>query len=203
MMKKLITILFLLGPLYASAQEVPNLHVRLYGGWNTANLVYKIENVEPDLLAGWQAGGGFRVGYRREMYEVGIVFINSGITVAPNEDADIVVTEPIDIRMRSLEIPLMAGWIPIKTPIFKWYLYGGLASRFSLKGKYTYQGEEGTFKPKELRLNWYNLGARLGTQIDFTYFNFEFSYTIGITNSIKSVARTNTHYLQLSLGLLF
>lgn len=203
MMKKLITILFLLGPLYALAQEVPKLNVRLYGGWNTANLVYKIENVEPDLLSGWQAGGAFRVSYRREMYEVGIVFLNSGITVGPNEDADIVVTEPIDIRMRSLEIPLMVGWIPIKTPILKWYLYGGLASRFSLKGKYTYQGEEGTFKPKELRLNWYNLGARLGTQLDFTYFNFEFSYTFGITNSIKNVARTNTHYLQLSLGLLF
>lgn len=201
-MKKLILILLFLCPLFVFAQQ-PKMHIKLYGGWNTSNLIYRIENVDPDLLTGWQVGGSFRITHRKEFLEIGLTYVNAGITIVPNEDADIIVEEPIDIRTHSLELPLTVGYVPVKTPLLKWYLYGGLVSKFRMKGKYTYQGETGTFKPGELQLHWYNLGARFGTQVDIAFFNFDFSYTIGITNAFKNKARTNTHGLQLSVGLLF
>ena len=37
--------------------------------------------------------------------------------------------------MRAFEFPLTAGYIPVKTPLFKWFLYGGFVNKFSLKGK--------------------------------------------------------------------
>lgn len=77
------------------------------------------------------------------------------------------------------------GYVPVKKPLFKWFLYGGLVSQFSLKGIYEYEGEAGTYKPSEINLNVYNLGARFGTQIDLAMFNFDINYTIGITNAFK------------------
>jgi len=87
--------------------------------------------------------------------------------------------------------------------VFKCLLYGGLVSRISLKGRYEYKGAKGTFKPKELDLHIYNLGARFGTQVDLAMFNFDFSYTFGITNAFKNRARSNTLGMNLSAGFIF
>jgi hypothetical protein len=105
--------------------------------------------------------------------------------------------------MQALEFPLTMGYVPVKTAVFKWFLYGGLSSRFSLKGKYEYEGETGTYKPSDINLNVYNLGAKFGTQIDLAMFNFDLSYTIGVTNAFKERARTNTHGIELTAGLVF
>jgi len=105
--------------------------------------------------------------------------------------------------MRALEFPMTIGYIPVKTPFFKWFIYGGLVNKFSLNGKYSYQDKEGTFKPKELNLHFYNLLARVGTQFDVAMFNFDLNYNIGVTNGIKNKTRTNTHGAQLSVALLF
>jgi hypothetical protein len=201
-MKKILLIIIILLPMLAMAQQ-PKMHMRLYGGVNTTTFVYKIEGIDKDVLEGWQVGGGFRVMFRREFMGIDVVYKNFGITVAPGEDADLDFDEPITVRMKALEFPLTMGYIPVKTAVFKWFLYGGLVSRFSLKGKYEYEGESGTYKPSEINLNVYNLGARFGTQIDLAMFNFDFSYTIGITNAFKERARTNTHGIQLTAGFLF
>lgn len=81
--------------------------------------------------------------------------------------------------------------------------YGGLVRSLSLKGNYEYKGEKDTFKPKELNLHTYNLGARFGMQFDLAMFNFDFSYTIGITNAFKNSARTNTQGLNFNVGFVF
>ena len=201
-MKKLILILLFLGPMFIFAQQ-PKMDIRLYGGIHSSTFVYRAENVDADMLIGWQAGGAFRVSRRKEFFEIDITYVNSGITVAPNEDADIILEEPVEIRLHSLEIPMTIGYIPVKTTFFKWYLYGGLVSKFSLKGKYTYKGETESFKPSELHINWYNLGARIGSQVDVAFLNFDIGYTIGITNAFHSRVRTNTHALQFSVGFLF
>lgn len=201
-MKKIVLLLIICAPLLSMAQQ-PKMDIRLYGGMNVNNFIYRSETLDPDFLTGWQVGGGFRVSHRKMMLEVDLTYVNSGLTVGVDEDSDIIIEEPIDITMHSLEIPLTAGYIPVKTPVFKWYLYGGLVSKFRLKGKYTYQGETGSFKPDELNLHWYNLGARIGTQFDITFFNFDLNYTMGITNGTKGKVRTNTHGVQLSAGFVF
>lgn len=201
-MKKLLLLILILSPVLAEAQ-VPKMYIRLFGGTNTTDFVYRAENETPDRFLGWQVGGAFRVGYRKRFFETGVTFVNSGITIETNQDTDIPVTEPIDLRIRSLEVPLTVGYVPVKEAIFKWFVYGGLVNKFSMKGRFTYLGETISFKPGELDLHWYNLGARAGTQIDIAFFNFDLSYTIGITNAIKNRVRTNAHSIELTAGLLF
>ena len=72
-----------------------------------------------------------------------------------------------------------------------------------MKGRLNYQEEEIKFNPKEANLHFYNLGAKFGTQVDIAMINFDFSYTIGITNSFREKARTNSHTFALAVGFLF
>ena len=191
-----------MSPLFAWAQQ-PKMNIKIFGGINSAKYVYRIDDVNSDLLIGWQVGGSFRVNRRHAFLETGITFVDYGISVSLSEDADLEFDDTIDFQIRALEIPMLIGYVPVKSPLFKWFLYGGLANRISLKGRYTIFGEKGTFKPSEADLHVYNLGARFGTQVDIGMFNFDFNYTISITNSVKGRVRTNTHALQLSVGFLF
>jgi hypothetical protein len=201
-MKKILLILLLMSPLLGFAQQ-PKMYIKLFGGINSATYVYRIEGVDSDILLGWQLGGSFRVSHRKAFLETGITFVDYGMTLYITEDADLELEEPLNIQMRALEVPINLGYIPVQTPVFRWFLYGGLVNRFSLKGRYEFEGEEGTFKPKDAELHFYNLGARFGTQVDIAMFNFDFNYTIGVTNGFRNRVRTNIHTLQFSVGFLF
>jgi len=200
--KKILFLIIMMAPMLAWSQQ-PKMYIKLFGGINSATYVYRVENVDSDILVGWQVGGSFRVSQRKAFLETGITFVDYGITLSLTEDADLDIEEPFNIQMRALEVPIILGYIPVKTPVFKWFLYGGLANRFSLNGRYEIDGEKGTFRPKEAELHFFNLGARFGTQVDIAMFNFDLNYTIGITNGFRNRVRTNTHTFQFSIGFLF
>jgi hypothetical protein len=201
-MRKLLPILFFFGPLAVMAQQ-PKMYLKIYGGTNTTNYVYRQESVDTDHLIGWQVGGGFRVDQRSAFAEIDFSFVQSGINLSPREDDELPIEEPVNIIMRGFEIPISLGYVAVKTPVFKWFLYGGLVNRFSMKGRIEYLGEKITFKPKEAKLHFYNLAARFGTQADVAMFNFDFNYSIGITNGFRDPVRTNIHAFQLNVGYLF
>jgi len=201
-MKKIILILLLILPASAFSQ-VPKMYIKIFGGINSTVLAYRVEDVESDNLIGWQVGGSFRVDKRKAFLETGLTFIDYGLSASLTDSAELDFDGTINIQMRALDLPVLVGYIPVKTPVFKWFLYGGLINRFSLKGRYNVFGEEGTFKPKEAQLHFYNLGARFGTQFDVAMFNFDVNYTIGITNGFRDRTRTNTHTFQLCVGFLF
>jgi len=200
-MKKLIIIFsILLVPFSAMAQQ-PKMNIKLFGGWNTNAFAYRAEGLSSDYLHGWQTGIGFRVMHRKAFVEADITFLKYGLTFDLGEDENGTTDEELDIKIRSLEIPLTMGYVPVNTPLFKWFLYGGLVNKFNFQGEYTFEGETGKFKPSELKLHFYNLGARFGTQVDLGMINVDLSYTIGIRNSFQSRMRTNNHCVLLSLGL--
>ena len=201
-MKKTLLFVILLLPIVLLGQQ-PKMDIKIFGGINTATFVYRIENVEPDILGGIQLGLGFRVSKKRAFIEMDVMYEIYGMEIQFEGDTVQPLQESITIMMNSLDVPITIGYIPVKTPVFKWYLYGGLANRFSLRGRYLYEDETYNFKPHELNLHTYNLGARFGTQVDVAMFNFDFNYTIGITNAIKGKVRTNLHALQLNIGYLF
>jgi hypothetical protein len=202
-MKKILFVVFILLPLLSMAQQ-PKMNIKIFGGTNMAKFVYRVEDVESDILTGWQVGGSLRVYKRKAFIETGLTFIDYGISVDFPELSDTELEETIiNIQMRALELPVQIGYVPVKTPVFKWFLYGGLNNRFSLKGRYNVFGLEGTFKPKEADLHVYNLSGRFGTQFDIAIFNFDLNYNIGITNGYKNRVRTNTHIFQISAGILF
>ncbi len=136
---------------------------------------------------------------RKAFLETGITFVNSGITFQLDEEFDI--DEPLEVRIRSLQLPLNIGYVPVKKTLIKWFVYGGLVNEVSLMGQYTYEGETEKFAPSELRIHTYNLGARFGTQFDLGMINVDMGYTIGITNSLQSRMRTNSHGAMISIGL--
>jgi hypothetical protein len=201
-MRKLLLIFFLIIPFIVMAQR-PKLDIRIFGGLNTTTFVYRVEDVEPDVLAGLQLGLGFRISKKRAFAELDIAYELYGIEFQFDEGIDPEIIEPLTVIMNSLAVPITIGYIPVKSPVFKWYLYGGLVNRFSLRGRFIFEGETYKFKPQELNLHTYNLAARFGTQVDVAMFNFDFNYTIGITNALKGKTRTNMHALQLSIGYLF
>lgn len=201
-MRKLLFFMFAMGPMIAMAQQ-PKMYLKLFGGIQSSTLVYRIENVDSDYLTGWNVGGGFRIHHRKALAEIGFLYFNQGITFSPREDDDLPIEDDVNITLRGFEIPITIGYVPVKTPLFGWNVYGGLTNWFSMKGRIEYQGEEITFKPKEAHLHFYNLGAKFGTQVDVAMINFDFSYTIGITNSFREKARTNSHTFALTAGLLF
>ena len=185
-------------PLLAAAQQ-PKMHLKFFGGWNAKALVYRAEGAGTEYLHGWQTGGAFRVMKRKAFLETGITFVNSGITYQLADEFEI--DEPLEVRIRSLQFPMNIGWVPVKKTLIKCFLYGGLVNEFSLMGQYTFQGETEKFAPSELRIHTYNLRARLGTQVDLGLINVDLSYTVGITNSLQSRMRTNSHGAMISLGL--
>ena len=183
--------------------QQPKMYLKLYGGINTSLLVYRVENVESDHLAGWQAGGGFRVHFRKMFGELDFTFLERGLTLSPRDEDDLPIEDDVTIRLRGFDVPITLGYSAVDTPLFDWMLYGGIANTFSLRGRIDYLGETIKFKPKEAELHFYNLGARFGTQVDIAMINFDFHYTIGITNSFRDRSRTNSHFFTLSAGLLF
>jgi len=200
-MKKLIFTFIILLPLLASAQQ-PKMHIKFFAGFNVSSLVYRADDVDSDILGGIQLGGGFRIEHRKLFAEIDIAYMARGITYTPRDD-DLDIDEDVTLILRDIEIPILVGYIPLKTPVFGIFLYGGLANRFTLSGRIDYGDEEIKFKPKEAKLHFYNLGARFGFQIDLAMFNFDLSYTIGVTNSFRDRTRTNSHMVMLNVGLLF
>jgi hypothetical protein len=200
-MKKSVLFIFIFLPLFIFAQQ-PKMNLKLIGGVNTNSFIYKVEGENAESFTGWQLGSGIRVMKRKAFLEFDGLYQNYGTSVTLN-DSLLSVGEKLDFRMRALEFPLTVGYIPVKTALFKLFVYGGFVNKFSLNGKFSIGETEGTFKPKELNLHFYNLLARFGTQFDLAMFNFDFNYNIGITNGIKNKARTNTNGIQFSVALLF
>jgi len=200
-MKKSILFIFNLLPFMVFAQQ-PKMNLKLIGGINTNSFIYQVEGVKSEVFTGWQFGSGIRVMKRKAFLEFDGLYQNYGTSLMVDDSVSSI-NGQLDFRMRALEFPLTAGYIPVKTPLFKWFIYGGFVNKFSLNGKYSFQGIEGTFKPKEINLHFYNLLARFGTQVDLAMFNFDLNYNIGVTNGIKNKARTNTNGIQFSVALLF
>lgn len=201
-MKKILFLLIISFPFISFSQQ-PKMNLKLIGGINSNSFIYQVEGESAEIFGGWQMGSGIRVMKRKAFLEFDGMYQNYGTSVVSFEDSISNTNESLDIRMRALEFPITVGYIPVKTPLFKWFVYGGFVNKFSLNGRMKFMGEEITFKPKEVDLHFYNLLAKFGTQFDVAMFNFDINYNIGVTNAIKNKARTNTNGLQFSVALLF
>jgi hypothetical protein len=199
-----VTWLGLLSSIVLQAQE-PKMYLKAYGGANTTTFQYRLDSVSSDILAGWQAGIGFRLSRRKVFGEVDICFIDYAFTFNPNENTDpeLGILFPLTLRINSLDIPLTAGYIPYHIPWLKWYVYGGINNRFGLRGRLSILDETIKISPRDIDQPFYNLGLRLGSQLDIAMFNLDFNYTLGITNAFKDRIRTNAHSIQLNVGILF
>jgi hypothetical protein len=206
-MKNLILALFLFAPLVGLAQ--PKMHLKAWIGGNSHTFNYRAEDLSSDFIYGWQGGFGFRIRQDRIFGEVDFSFIRfqANVPFDIEVEPDSIVRLETSIRFNSFELPILAGYVPIKTPLFKWYLQTGLVNRFNVKERVTVTlGEESiteTFKPREAGLLVYNLYWRIGTQVDIAMINIGFNYSLNISNGIQGATRTNIHVLLLDVGIIF
>lgn len=202
-MKKLLFILLLSisGAITCLAQN-PKLYLKAYAGIHGQQYIYREDIISKEYYPGWQGGFGFRVSYRKIFGELDVEFIRSQVTVNIPDSANNEI-EFFDLKLNSMNIPIKFGYIPVKTPFFKWYVYGGFSQRINTRAIVEIADETLKFKPKEVTLRGYNVDFILGTQMDVGWLNIDFYYGTGITNSTRSGIRTNSHQIILNLGLIF
>lgn len=196
--------LLLFGILFISSigfAQQPKMYLKLFGGTNSHEFIYRTDSIQTDILLGYQFGFGFRISRRKVFGEIDFSFTRFGATLIPIEELGL--EDDITAQVNSFELPLNVGYIAFKKPVFKWYLYGGLVNRFSAKGIIKFGEEKIKFKPSEVNLPFYNLDVQAGTQFDVAMLNFDIHYKIGITNALRENIRTNLHALYLSIGLVF
>jgi len=198
---KYLILAFLFCSVLGTAQR-PKLDMKVYAGYHIHSFVYKEIQKSKDVLHGWQAGFGFRVTYRKVFGEVDFNFVRSRVIV-PVEDSLMVDFDKLEVKLNAFELPIKAGFIPIKKAFFKWYVYTGLGVRVNTKGTFATGDNEEKFKPKELGLTNPNLDFLLGTQMDIGWLNLELMYSLGINSSLTENIRTNSHELQINIGILF
>ncbi len=219
----------------SSASAVPKMDVKVAVGVGSTTLVPRLPPIDlyapdtdpPELLGtvggrssstfpNWGLQLSARVTAGKIFGEIGIGFSRFYFDIGEQlETIAIAQGNPIPdallgerARMNSLEIPLLAGYVPYSNPYFKLFVYGGWVSTFNLRGFADVNGNRKAFKfkPKDIPgfpLSIYVAGLRLGTQFDLGPLNFDFSYTIGMNSFTKTEFRTNSHVFKLFLGWLF
>ena len=197
----LLIVAALLLSIGAYAQR-PKMHLKAKAGFHTTAFVYKEAEITRDYFFGLQGGFGFRVMHKKKMGEVDFDFVRSYLTGTDSLLGD------YTIRLNSFELPLTAGYVTLKKPLIKHFLYGGFVVHFNVKSFIYYTDETGEeasikIKPKELDFTNPNFAMRLGTQVDIAMFNIDFNYNLGLNKPVDSNIRTQSHHVQLNLGLVF
>ena len=202
-MKKAATIIFVLLCSLAAVAQRPKLHLKAFAGYNTHIFVYKEYEKSKDVIHGWQGGFGFRITVKKVMAEIDFNFLRNSVIVALPDSLVEDEFDKFEFKINAFELPLKIGVVPIKTPLYKWYCYTGASFRINTKGRLNIYGEEIKFKPREVGLANPNIDFILGTQMDIAWLNLDLMYSLGITNSVKNNIRTNSHEIQLNIGILF
>ena len=190
----------LLFPVAGLAQ--PKMHIMAFGGINGNRYIYRDKDVTSEFFAGWEAGIGFRLRKEKAFGELDFAYIRYGAEFPLEVESDTLI---VDSYFSAFEIPISAGYVPVATPLVKWYLYSGPVNRLNMGERVRIEvlGVKEKLKPRDLGLPVYHLMWRFGTQVDVAMLNFNASWTIGVTNAVRGTIRTNHEVLRLTAGLRF
>jgi len=198
-MRKILSIFLLVIIPQINHAQIPKLHLKAIGGYN-AHVYPQYKN---DVMHGWHLGFGIRVTQKRFMAETDLLFMRNSVSVIVQDSINHDQFTSLDFDLRTKEIPFKLGYLPIKTPYIKWYCYTGTILRLKTKG---YQKtNDGTikFNPMEIGFDIPNVDFILGTQVDIKWLNLDFTYSLGMRDSMRDHTSTSSHELQLSAGILF
>lgn len=200
-MKKLLLISLIIFVASSAFAQRPKMHLKARLGFHVHAFVEKNDDITSEFFAGFHGGFGFRVMYKKLFGEVDFDFLRSYFYV------EIEPFDEVELQLNTFELPISVGYITVKKPIFKHFLYGGIVTHFNVKSfaRYTVQNQTETvyLRPNELFLVNPQFLMRFGTQFDVAMFNFDFSYNIGLNNAFKSNVRTQVHHVQLTIGFVF
>ncbi len=200
-MKKLFFFCFFSFFILKTQAQRPKMHLKAKIGLQSLSFVYKEEAISREYFGGFHGGFGFRVMQKKKMGEINFDFIRNYLYLEQPENGSII------YKQNSFELPINIGYITLKKPLIKHFLYGGVVTEFKIKSKLIFLDLPDTdpinLKPRELGLSNPNFHFRFGTQIDIAMFNLDLNYSLGLNKSLKENYRTQSHSLKFSLGLIF
>ena len=199
-MRQFVWMILLFVPVLATAQ--PKMHLLAFGGITGNRFIYRDKSVTSEFFPGWEAGIGGRLRKKQFFGELDFSYTRYGAEFPLEVESDTLI---VDSYFSAYEIPLAAGFVPVVSPLVKWYLYTGPVNRINLgeRVRIDVLGVEEKFKPSDLGFPVYHLMWRFGTQVDLAMLNFNLSWTIGVTNALRQTIRTNHEVLRLTGGLRF
>ena len=118
MIRRAIILILILLPVVSLAQR-PKMFIKAYGGFHDHYFIYRGEEKTSDHFVGYLFGAGFRVTYKKVFGEIDFDFIRTGIKFQfDSTQVPELSNEVLDFRFNAFELPIVGGWIPIKTPVF-------------------------------------------------------------------------------------
>jgi hypothetical protein len=204
-MKNWLILIFIMSALSMEAQQI-NLQLKGYFGGHTGIFNEKLETLKKETIYGYQGGFSLRVSRGRAFIEPSFGFLRTHVALSDTiikQFNDLGLENP-QVRFNSFEFPFVIGYKFVQTPMFKWYVAGGLAMSVSIKSQLRDGKEEVVrLKGRDLGLRNPRWGLRMGTGVDIAFFNIEFYYGLGLNSSSRTVYRTQTHFFELNFGVLF
>ncbi len=197
-MKTICTLIlvFFCGIIFASR---PHLQFGGQVGVNYSSFIDKLEDKDKSKLFGYQGGFFFRVTKNKLHTQFGLDFIRNALPVPGRTD----LYTPDDVTnfaAFSVGIPIQAGYMVVKKPLIKYRLFGGFEPIFYTK---LFIDEE-RFKNRKLNLFVNpNVTMLLGTGIDIAFFTMDFRYNLGLTKVFRENYRSQSHFVQITTGVLF
>ena len=201
-MKKTLLLFIIIGFVLSVKAQRPKMHLKAKAGLHFTSFVYKLDTISRDYFAGAHGGFGFRIMHEKKMGEIGFDFVRNYVTLIAEDT-----TGSFTLKLNSFEIPLTVGYVTVKKPVFKHFVYGGIVPGFNIKSIATLDDfpDEKPIKltPKQSGLKNPNFHMRFGTQFDIAMFNVDVHYSIGLNKAVTENYRTQSHSLRLTLGLVF
>lgn len=194
----------------SAAWAQPKLHLKAIGGVHANTYITKLDTLQADVGGGFQFGFGARVTMKKKfMAEFDLLWLRQLFELKDPVILEQFGLSQMFLRWHSFEIPLTAGYVPVYSPFYKLYLYGGVSTYFNIKGEaeFTFAdtGEVLTAKIRNKDVDFAApiVAARMGIQMDIAFFNMDFNYNIGMNSATKTNFRTQMHLLQLNIGFVF
>jgi hypothetical protein len=177
----------------------PHLQFGGQVGVNYSSFIDKLIDEDKSKLLGYQGGFFFRISKNKLHTQFNLDFIRNALPVPGRADT----YTPDDVTnfaAFSVGIPIQAGYIAVNKPLIKYRLFGGIEPIFYTK---LFIDDE-RFKNRQLKLFVNpNLTMLFGTGIDIAFFTMDFRYNLGLTKVYREIYRSQSHFVQITTGVLF
>ncbi len=184
-----------------------DLQVKTYIGMNASILKYKLDTTYADYKIGYQGGFAFKINKGRKFAEIGFGFTRNYLVIddisLQNLREEFQIQDP-GVLFTGFQFPVVIGYKFVKTPMFKWQVYGGAVMSVNARTWLLDDGKRiDKVKTKDIGLKPVSFEMRLGTGFDIAFFFVDFDYDLGLNSLNTSTFRIQSHALNLKLGFIF
>lgn len=186
-------------PVRAGGSSRPHLQFGGQVGVNYSSFIDKLEDQDKSVLLGYQGGFFFRISKKKLFTQFNLDFIRNALPV-PGRTDTYTPNDVTNFAAFSVGFPIQAGYIAVDRPLIKYRLFGGFEPIIYTK---LFIDQE-RFRNKDLKLFVNpNFTMLFGTGIDIAFFTIDFRYNLGLTKVFRENYRSQSHFVQITTGVLF